>query len=119
MNLTEMFYGTWIPPKVTCVRTHKLGFCNLPKYVPLKYHKAVDDNRTFEEKLSKAGKQVLSILRAQVKPITGCEMAMKTPFTRNYCSAIMSTFVKEGLAKRIKVKKPNTRLYAYTAVKND
>ena len=119
MNLTEMFYGTFVPPKATSIRTHKLGFSNLPKYVPLKHHKSVSDNRTFEEKLSKAGKKVLSILRAQVKPITGCEMATKTPFTRNYCSALMCTFVREGLAKRIKIKKPNTRLYAYMAVKND
>ena len=118
MNLTEMFYGTFISPEVKSIRVHKLGFSSLPKYVPAK-DKPVFDNRTFEEKLSKAGKQVLSILRAQVKPITGCEMATKTPFTRNYCSAIMCTFVKEGLAKRIKVKKPNTRLYAYTAVEND
>ena len=119
MNLTEMFYGKFEVPHVVAVRTHRLGFANEPRYIPLKYHYAGEDNRCFEEKLSKAGKKVLQLLRAQVKPITGEEMAMKTPYTRNYCSAIMSQFVKEGLAKRIKVKKPNTRLYAYTAVKND
>lgn len=115
MNLTEMFYGTFTPPKVTSSRIHKLGFATFPKYVPLRY-KTGPDMRPFEERLSKSAKQVLRLLRAQVKPITGCEMAMKTPFTRNYCSQIMSTFVKEGLAKRIKVKKPNTRLYAYMAI---
>jgi len=36
MNLTEMFYGTFVPPQVTPTRTHKLGFANLPKYIPVK-----------------------------------------------------------------------------------
>ena len=118
MNLTEIFYGTFVPPKATSVRTHKMGFAELPKYVPLKY-KNGPDMRPFEERLSKSAKQVLKLLRAQVKPITGSEMAKKIPYTRNYCSQIMSTFVKERLAKRIRVKKPNTRLYAYMAIKND
>ena len=118
MNLTEMFYGTFVPPKATSIRTHKMGFAELPKFVPLRYKK-YQSNLSFEERLSVAGKQVLKVLRAQVRPITGSEMEKKTPYTRNYCSQIMSTFVKEGLAKRIKVKKPNTRLYAYMAVKND
>lgn len=119
MNLTEMFYGKFEAPTVSKVRVHRMGFAELPRFVPLRYKTGHDDNRTFEEKLSRAAKQVLKALRAQVKPITGCEMAQKLPFTRNYCSQIMSTFVKEGLAKRIKIRKPNTRLYAYSAVKND
>lgn len=119
MNLTEMFYGKFVPPQSMGTITHKAGFSGMPKYIPLKYPRGLDDNRSFEDKLSMAGKKVLSILRAQTKPITGEQMAAKTPFTRNYCSQIMSTFVKEGLAKRIKIKKPNTRLYAYTAVKKD
>ena len=119
MNLIEVFYGKFVPPQSMGTITHRAGFSGMPKYIPLKYPRGVDDNRSFEDKLSMAGKKVLSVLRAQVKPITGCEMAQKTPFTRNYCSQIMSTFVKEGLAKRIKIKKPNTRLYAYTAVKKN
>ena len=119
MNLTEMFYGAFVPPQVISTRVHKLGFASEPRHVPYQYGANSSDSRSFEEKLSKSGKKVLSLLRCQVNPITGEDMARKTPFTRNYCSQIMSTFVKEGLAKRIKVKKPNTRLYAYTAVKND
>lgn len=118
MNLTEMFYGSFVPPKVTSIRTHKIGFACEPKHVPLGY-KTGPDMRPFEERMSRTAKQVLKILRFQIKPITGEEMAKKTPFSKNYCSCIMSTFVKEGLAKRIKIKKPNTSLYAYMAVKND
>ena len=118
MNLTELFFGKFEAPHVTSTRTHRLGFSNEPRYIPLRYNRAGEDNRSFEEKLSKPGKAVLKRLRAQVKPITGAEMAKKTPFTRNYCSQIMGAFVKEGLATRFKVKIPHTRLYAYLAVKN-
>ena len=119
MNLTEMFYGKFVPYKTNNVIVHKIGLAGGHRYIAPKKIKREFDNRTFEQKLSKAGQIVLKLLRAQVKPITGEDMAKKTTFTRNYCSAIMSTFVKEGLAKRIKIQKPNTRLYAYTAVKND
>ena len=117
MNLTEMFYGKFELPPVVATRVHKLGFSGEPRHIPLVVRERCE--MSFEEKLSKAAKQVLSLLRMQVKPITGDEMSKKTPYTRNYCSALMSTFVKEGLATRVKIKKPNTKLYAYKAVKND
>jgi hypothetical protein len=118
MNLTEMFYGKFEPPRITRTRKHRLGFVGEPRHVPLQYKKERCE-MSFEERLSKAAKQVLSLLRMQVKPITGDEMARKTPYTRNYCSQLMYSFVKEGLAVRIKISKPNTKLYAYKAVKND
>ena len=118
MNLTEMFYGTWMPPIITSTRIHKLGFASLPSYIPSKV-KPSKENMTFEERLSISGKKALKSLRAQIKPITSSEMAKKTSLSLNFCSSILYTFVKEGLATRTKIKKPNTYVYAYKAIKND
>lgn len=117
MNLTELFYGKFKPPKIDKSRVHKIGLAGGHRYVPPKKIPPEIDTRPPEERLSKSVKQIFNILKQQTKPISAADMEAKTVWTRNHCNIVLCKLFKLGLAVRTKKTKPGTRYYLYEAKK--
>ncbi len=112
MTLTEMFYGTFVPPVASNVYTHRIGFSNGEPYAPPP-KRVYDPRRPVQETFSPAAKQVYKLLEGQTEYMSAVQVEKKTKLTRNYCSVILATMFKEGLLTRIKVRRNKTQIYVY------
>ena len=117
MNLTELFYGTFVPPAATNVRRHNFGLTGGARYVPPKPKPSERTDIPLEQRLAGSSKRIYTVLKAQVKPISSADMAKKTSWTRNHCSIIMAQLWKRGVIKRHKL--AGTAIYMYYVEKND
>lgn len=117
MNLTELFYGTFVPPPVTKTRRHNFGLTGGQRYVEPKKHVSNLTHLPPEERLAGSFKKIYGVLKVQVKPISSADMAKKTAWTRNHCSIIMAQLWKRGVVKRHK--KAGTAIYMYYVEKKN
>lgn len=117
MNLTELFYGKFVPPLNDKSRVHKIGLSGGVRYIPPKKVPVELDTRPPEERLSKSIRQIYDLLKRQTKPISAADMEAKTVWTRNHCNIVLCKLFKLGLATRTKMTKPGTRYYLYQAKK--
>ena len=115
MNLTELFYGTFVPPPVTKTRRHNFGLTGGSGYVPPKPKLSERKDLTAEQKLLGSYKKIFAVLKNQKKPMCSAEMEKKVPWTRNHCSIIMLGLWKRGMATRFKVIRNGTAVYMYSA----
>lgn len=115
MNLTEMFYGKFVPPLAINIRKHKVGLLGGAPYVPPKKVQKIIEAKSSKDLLTPAAKKMLKILRQQVDYISCCEMEKKCGYTRNHCNIILCSLYKAGFATRMKKTKPGTRYYVYKA----
>jgi len=117
INLTELFYGKFVPPVNHVSRVHKIGLSGGHRYIPPKKIPVEIDTRPPEERLSKSVKEIWKLLKFQKKPISALEMASKTGWTGNHCNIVLCKLFKLGIATRQKRTKPGTRYYVYEAKK--
>jgi len=114
MELIELFYGKFVPPKSTRTITHKIGFHSIPRYVapPPRVHKPKCPP---ESEI-----MLINIMKKLTKPMTPMEICQKTPWTRNHCGMLLCKLFKDGLLKRQKiiVKQSRTFLYSWNGEKN-
>lgn len=115
MNLTELFYGTFVPPPVTKTRRHNFGLTGGARYIPPAPRLSQRFDLPPEERLEGSYKKIYAILKAQKKPICSADMEKKVPWTRNHCSIILMGLWKRGMATRYKVIKNGTAVYMYSA----
>jgi hypothetical protein len=115
MNLTELFYGKFVPPTVAKVRKHKVGLLDGNRYKPPKKVQKIMQAKSPEDLLTPAAKKMLKILRQQKDYISCLDMELKCGYTRNHCNIILCSLYKAGFASRIKKTKPGTRYYIYKA----
>lgn len=113
MNLTELFYGTFVPPKASNVRRHNFGLTGGARYEPPVKPLSQRFDLPPEQRLAGSYKKIYNLLKAQVKPISSADMAKKTAWSRNHCSIALATLTKRGLCKRYKVKQAGTAVYMY------
>lgn len=118
--LQEILYGTFVPPETTQTRSHRIGFASSFHYVePSK--RVYTSTQTLREKdpnhKSPSQEKIYKIMLKATEPLTPMDVAKKTKLTRNFCSIILATLVKDGFAKRTKLKANKTRFYAYELIK--
>lgn len=110
MNLMDLFYPPFTPPKTISKRTHKIGFDGQPRYTPPpKPPKEERDPDTLNPSEEKA----LKILQRKAKPMTSSELAPLIKMTQNHAGIILTSLYKKGKLKRTKYHKPGTRFYRY------
>ena len=113
MVLQEILFGTWQKPKVTNTTVHRIGLTiGAHRYIPPK-PKIVQ-----HKKHSECSEKILSIVTKSKVPLSPMDMEKMTPWTRNHCGMKMCELFNQGLLKRNKVKKGNTRHYVYYCVKD-
>ena len=113
MVLQEILFGTWKKPAVTKTTVHRIGLTiGAHRYIPPK-------PRVIKvKKENESHMKILDIMQKANKPMSPMDMEKKTPWTRNHCGMKMCEMFKQGLLKRHKVKKGNTRHYIYEYVKD-
>lgn len=120
MNLTELFYGTFVPPAVTKTRRHFFGLTGGARYQPPASRLSQCTDLPPEKRLEGSYKKIYAVLKCQKNPICSVAMEKKTPWTRNHCSIILMNLWKRGLADRFKITRNGTAVYMYSAkVEND
>lgn len=117
--LQEILYGTFVPPETTHTRSHRIGFASSFRYAePNK--RIYTSTQTLREKdpnhKSPSQIKVFNVLSKAQQPMSPMEVAKKTMLTRNFCSIVMATLVKDGFAKRRKVSINKTRHYIYELI---
>ena len=119
MTLTEIMFGTFVPPKSTNVIRHNFGLTGGARYEPPVKPLSQRYDLPPEKRLAGSYKKIYSVLKAQTKPICSAQMEKKVPWSRNHCSIIMMELCKRGLATRYKTINNGTAIYMYSAKVND
>lgn len=115
MNLMDLFYPPFVPPKSTGKITHKIGFYGQPRYkAPAKPPKEERD----PDRLTSTEEKAYNILWRKAKPMTSVELAPFMKMTQNHCGILLTSLYRKGKLNRVLYKKPGTRFYRYT-VKDD
>lgn len=117
--LQEILYGTFVPPENAQVRSHRIGFASSFRYIePNKrlYTSAQQEKEKDPNHKSPSQLKVFNVLSKAQQPMSPMEVAKKTKLTRNFCSIVMATLVKDGFAKRRKVSANKTRHYIYELI---
>lgn len=119
MNLTEIFFGTFVPPVASKVRRHNFGLTGGARYEPPVTPLSKRFDLPPEQRLAGSYKKIYAVLKAQKKPLNSAEMEKKVPWSRNHCSIIMMELCKRGLATRYKTIVKGTAVYMYSAKVNN
>ncbi len=115
MNLQEILYGTFVPPKPTSVRRYKVDISDGQRYEPPK----PKTNSTRDASgLSQAERRVYAAIRAFSDYASAADISSKVKMTRNYCQIILASLFKLGMVTRYKTQRNGTRLYMYLAKGN-
>ena len=108
MELLDLLYGKFVPPKSTGTITHKIGFHSIPRYIapPPRVHKPKGPPES-EIMLE-------NIMKKLTKPMTPMEICLRTPWTRNHCGMLLCKLWKAKKLKREKVIVQQSRTYLYS-----
>jgi len=112
MNLTEMFYGTFVPPENAASRVHRIGFSNGTRYEPPK-KRAYDPKSPVHERLPSSAKILFQMMKKQTDYVSALQIYKKTKWTKNHCSIIMAELFKHGMLERYKIRQNKTQIYVY------
>lgn len=113
MNLTELFYGVFVPPTEYKTRRHNFGLTGGSGYVPPKKKLSERTDLPPEERLAGSYKKIYAVVKAQKKPICSADMEKKVPWSRNHCSIILMGLWKRKMISRYKVTRQGTAVYMY------
>jgi len=112
MNLQDILYGAFVPPKPTSVRRHKVDISDGQRYEPPK----PKTNSTRDASgLTQAERLVNAAIHTFNDYASAADISSKVKMTRNYCQIILASLYKRGLVTRYKTQRNGTRLYMYLA----
>ena len=109
MLLQEILFGTWKPPEVSKVTTHKIGMSGGSRYVP-------HAKRVFktENGLNASENLIQQAIKTSNLPVTAPEISKLVNMTHSHCGMVLCSLYKKNLLKRKKVRRNGTYMYEYT-----
>lgn len=111
MNLMDLFYPPFVPPKVIRKFTHKIGFEGQPRYVaPKKPPKEERD----PDALTPSEEKAYHVLWRKGVPMSSFELAPLIEMSRNHAGVILASLHKKGKLSRVQYRKPGIRFFRYT-----